>query len=102
MTLDKLDRCLRVREASDAFSGVVRVTVGNDGRFAGAYGFANRVWRARNTLETRFECGLDREALTDVATLQQVARHPDESASGYLVLRVVQRQPRSPGWSSWS
>ena len=75
--------------------------VGDDGRFAGAYGFANRVWRARNTLKTRFECGLDREALTDVTTLQEVARHPDESASGYLVLRVVQRQPRSPGWSSW-
>jgi len=42
MTLDKLDRCLRVREASDAFSGVVRVRSVTTDRFAGAYGFANR------------------------------------------------------------
>ena len=74
MTVESLHRYLRDLEASDAFSGVVRVTVGEDERFAGAYGFASRSWGERNTLDTRFDTASITKLFTAVATLQQVDR----------------------------
>lgn len=72
MTVENLRRYLRRLEASEAFSGVVRVTVGDDTRFVGAYGFASRSWRVRNTLDTRFDTASITKLFTAVATLQQV------------------------------
>ncbi len=72
MTLEMLDRYLRDLEANDAFSGVVRVTVGEDERFSGAYGFASRAWGARNTMDTRFDTASITKLFTAGAALQQV------------------------------
>jgi len=91
-----VDRYLRGREAIDAFSGVVRVTVGGDERFAGAYGFASRSWRVRNTLDTRFDTASITKLFTAVATLQQVdagAFGLDTSAVGYLGLEGTAISP---------
>ena len=51
---------------------MVRVTVGDDERFAGAYGFASRAWGVRNTLDTRFDTASITKLFTAVACLQQV------------------------------
>ncbi len=76
-------------QASEAFSGVVRVTVGDHERFAGAYGFATRAWRARNSTDTRFDTASITKLFTAVATLQQVDRGAfglETPATGYLGL----------------
>ena len=89
MAFEQLNRYLRDLEASDAFSGVVRVTVGEDERFAGAYGFASRAWGVRNTLDMRFDTASITKLFTAVATLQQVdagAFGLETSAVGYLGL----------------
>ena len=96
MARESLSEYLRRREASDAFSGVVRVTVGEDERFAGAYGFASRAWRAPNTLETRFDTASTTKLFTAVAALQQVdagAFGLDKSAIGYLSLEGTAISP---------
>ncbi len=96
MTLEQLDRYLRRLEASEAFSGVVRVTVGDEERFAGAYGFASRSWRSRNTMETRFDTASITKLFTAVATLQQVdagAFGLETSAVGYLGLEGTAISP---------
>jgi CubicO group peptidase (beta-lactamase class C family) len=72
VTPEAFERHLRDLEAADAFSGVVRVTVGSEERYAGAYGFASRAWRVPNTLETRFDTASITKLFTAVATLQQV------------------------------
>jgi len=96
MAVEILDRYLRDLEANDAFSGVVRVTVGEDERFSGAYGFASRAWRVRNTLETRFDTASITKLFTAVAALQQVdagAFGLETSAIGYLGLEGTAISP---------
>jgi CubicO group peptidase (beta-lactamase class C family) len=96
MTLDSLDGYLRDREAADAFSGVVRVTVGGTERFAGAYGYASRAWRVRNTLDTRFDTASITKLFTAVATLQLIdagAFGLETSAIGYLGLEGTAVSP---------
>lgn len=96
MTPEALDRHLRDLEASDAFSGVVRITVGGDARFAGAYGLASRAWGVRNTLDTRFDTASITKLFTAVATLRQVdagAFGLDTSATGYLGLEGTAISP---------
>ena len=68
----RLDLFLRDLEAKDAFSGVVRLTVGSDERFAEAYGLASRAWGVRNTLETRFDTASITKLFTAVAALRLV------------------------------
>jgi CubicO group peptidase (beta-lactamase class C family) len=84
-----LDGYLRGLAEEEAFSGVVRVTVGDGERFAGAYGFASRAWGVPNTLDTRFDTASSTKLFTAVAALQQVdagAFGLDTSAIGYLGL----------------
>ena len=91
-----MDPYLRDLEAIDAFSGVVRVTVGDDERFAGAYGFASRAWQVRNTMDTRFDTASITKLFTAVATLQQVdagAFGLETSAVGYLGLEGTAISP---------
>lgn len=90
MTAADLDRYLRDRAAADAFSGVVRVTVGGAERFAGAYGWASRAWRVPNTLDTRFDTASITKVFTAVSALQQVdagAFTLDTPVTGYLGLQ---------------
>ena len=96
MTREAFERYLRDLEAGDAFSGVVRVTVRGEERFAGAYGFASRAWRAANTLETRFDTASITKLFTAVATLQQVdagAFGLETSAMSYLGLEGTAISP---------
>jgi len=96
MTPGMLDRYLRGLEASDAFAGVVWVTVGGDERFAAAYGLASRAWGVPNTLDTRFDTASTTKLFTAVATLQQVdagAFGLDTSAIGYLGLEGTAISP---------
>ena len=89
MTAETLERYLRGLEADDAFSGVVRITAGDDERFAGAYGFASRAWHVPNTLATRFDTASITKLFTAVAALQQVDRGVfalDTPVIGYLDL----------------
>jgi CubicO group peptidase (beta-lactamase class C family) len=94
--VEDLDRYLRRLEASDAFSGVVRVTVGDEERFAGAYGFASRAWRVPNAMDTRFDTASITKLFTAVATLRQVdegAFGLDTRAIGYLGLEGTAISP---------
>lgn len=61
-------------ENRDAFSGVVLVTRGRLQLFAGAFGYASRPWRVRNTLDTRFDTASITKLFTAVATMQLVDR----------------------------
>ena len=96
MTPGELDRYLQDLAAGDAFSGVVRVTVGADERFAGAYGLASRAWGVPNTLDTRFDTASTTKLFTAVAALQQVdagAFGLDTGATGYLGLEGTAISP---------
>lgn len=93
---EDLDRHLRGREATDAFSGVVRITAADEERFAGAYGFASRAWRVPNTMDTRFDTASTTKLFTAVATLQQVDAGSfdlETSAIGYLSLEGTAISP---------
>jgi len=59
-------------EAQDKFSGVVLITQGDTERFAGAYGYASRAWKAPNTLEMRFDTASITKLFTAVAILQLI------------------------------
>jgi len=96
MAFDNLDDYLRHREAGDAFSGVVRITVGVDERFAGAYGLASRAWGVPNTMATRFDTASTTKLFTAIATLQQVdagAFDLDTGVIGYLGLEGTAISP---------
>ena len=96
MTPGELDDLLRDLAARDAFAGVVRVTVGGDERFAGAYGLASRAWGVPNTLETRFDTASITKLFTAVAALQLVdagALEMETSVVGYLGLEGTAISP---------
>ncbi len=68
----ELSTYLEERTAADQFAGVVRITQGDEIRFAGAYGYASRAWQVPNSLETRFDTASITKLLTAVATLQLI------------------------------
>lgn len=70
----KLEHYFQELEEQERFSGVVSITQGNLQRFAGAYGYASRSWRVRNTLDTRFDTASITKLFTAVATLQLIDR----------------------------
>lgn len=67
-----LDRYFQELEKQDKFSGVVLVTQGRSQLYAGAYGYATRPWKIRNTLAMRFDTGSITKLFTSVATLQLI------------------------------
>ena len=94
--LAALDGHLRDLARADKFSGVVRVSRGDDASFAGAYGLASRAWRVPTELDTRFDTASITKLFTAVATLQQVdagAFSLDESVTGYLGLMGTRIAP---------
>ncbi len=72
--------------AQDKFSGVVRITQGEQELWSGAYGYASRAWQVPNTLDTRFDTASITKVFTAVAALQLVDQ-------GKLALdtRVIER-----------
>jgi len=52
---DKLDSYFQELASRNKFSGIVRVTQGEQELFSGAYGYAGRVWKVPNSIPTRFD-----------------------------------------------
>jgi CubicO group peptidase (beta-lactamase class C family) len=71
---DELDRYFQELEQQDKFCGVVLVTQGDAQLYAGAYGYASRPWRIRNTLDMRFDTASITKLFTSVAVLQLIDR----------------------------
>jgi CubicO group peptidase (beta-lactamase class C family) len=75
MTLSEhLPPYLQSLEIQDAFSGAVMIKQGDAEVFAGAYGYANRAWGVRNTLDMRFDTASITKLFTAVSILQLVER----------------------------
>lgn len=72
MDMNELTTYFAERTAQEQFSGVVRITQGNEVLFAGAYGLASRTWQVPNTMTTRFDTASITKLFTAVATLQLV------------------------------
>lgn len=72
--INELVQYFQTLEARDEFSGVVLVTQGDVSLYTGAYGYASRAWRIRNTMETRFDTASITKLFTSVATLQLIDR----------------------------
>jgi CubicO group peptidase (beta-lactamase class C family) len=59
-------------EANQQYSGVALITCGERRLFRGAYGYASRAWKIRNTLETRFDTASLTKLFTAAAVLQLI------------------------------
>jgi CubicO group peptidase (beta-lactamase class C family) len=70
--LNELRSYFRELEKDDKFSGVVWITQGDAPLFTGAYGYASRSWKVKNTLNTRFDTASMTKLFTAVATLQLI------------------------------
>lgn len=57
---------------NEAFSGAVLVAEGEDVLFQDAVGYANREWRVKNEIETKFSLGSMNKMFTAVAALQLI------------------------------
>lgn len=91
-----LDPYFRELAEQARFSGVVRITQGEQELFADAYGYASRAWKVPNTLEMRFDTASITKVFTAVATLQLIERGLlsfDTSVIDLLQLRGTQISP---------
>jgi CubicO group peptidase (beta-lactamase class C family) len=90
MTFQKsLDQYFHELEEREKYSGVVLITQGKTTLYAGAYGYASRSWKIKNTLDTRFDTASITKLFTAVATLQlidQCAFSFDTSVIDFLEL----------------
>lgn len=94
---NELDPIFRELENLEEFSGVVLITRGGEELFSGAYGYASRAWKVRNTLDTRFDTASITKLITTVAILQLIERGLlgfDTSASDYLGLQGTKISPQ--------
>ena len=67
-----LDQYFRELEDLDKYSGVVLITQGKSTLFSGAYGYASRPWKIKNTLDMCFDTASITKLFTSVATLQLI------------------------------
>jgi CubicO group peptidase (beta-lactamase class C family) len=67
-----LNQYFRELEQQERFSGVVLVTRGESRLYTGAYGYASRAWKIRNSLDTRFDTASVTKLFTSVAVLQLI------------------------------
>ncbi len=58
----------------DAFSGSVLVAKGNDVIFKGSVGYANRTWKIKNNIDTKFSLGSMNKMFTAIAALQLIEK----------------------------
>jgi CubicO group peptidase (beta-lactamase class C family) len=72
--LTELTRYFQDLESQDTYAGVVLITRGDAEICSGAYGYASRAWKVRNTLDTRFDTASITKLFTAVATLQMIDR----------------------------
>lgn len=69
---DRLNQLLYELARAERFSGVVLIQRDDQQLFAGAYGFANRTWKVRNQIDTRFRIGSISKMFTAAAVLQLI------------------------------
>jgi CubicO group peptidase (beta-lactamase class C family) len=67
-----LDQMFQELEDKDQFSGVVLVTREETELYSGAFGYASRAWKIRNTLDVRFDTASITKLFTTVAILQLI------------------------------
>jgi CubicO group peptidase (beta-lactamase class C family) len=67
-----LRRLFQELEEQNKFSGVVLITQGEVELFSGAFGYASRSWKIRNTLDMRFDTASITKLFTTVAILQLI------------------------------
>jgi len=73
MTINEtLDQYFTELEEQDKFSGVVLITRGETELYSGAFGYASRAWKIRNTLDMRFDTASVTKLFTTAAILQLV------------------------------
>jgi CubicO group peptidase (beta-lactamase class C family) len=68
----ELDQYFLQLERENKFSGAVLMTLGDQVLFSGAYGYASRNWKVRNTLDIRFDTASITKLFTAVAALQLI------------------------------
>ena len=69
---DRVAQVLADKSRQHAFSGAVLIKQGEEELFKAAYGYANRSWRVKNQLDTRFRVASVSKMFTAVAVLQLV------------------------------
>ena len=70
--ISTLDHYFQGLEQEDIFSGVALITKGQSNLYRGAFGYASRSWKVRNTLDTRFDTASVTKLFTSLATLQLI------------------------------
>ena len=68
---ESVNRLLADKNREERFSGVVLIQRDEDVLFEAAYGYANRSWKVKNRMDTRFRIGSSK-MITAVAVLQLV------------------------------
>lgn len=68
----KMDNYIQYLENEELFSGVVLITQGESSLYTGAFGYASRSWKVKNSLGTRFDTASITKLFTSVATLQLI------------------------------
>lgn len=84
-----LNQLFQELEENDKFSGVVLITKGETELYSGAFGYASRTWKIRNTLDIRFDTASITKLFTAVAILQLIDKELltfETSAIEYLGL----------------
>ena len=69
---DRLNQLVADRSQKEEFSGVVLIQRGEDTLFEAAYGYANRSWKVKNRVDTRFRISSPTKMFTAVAVLQLI------------------------------
>jgi len=72
MLNNKLNSLLEEKYTNNQFSGVVLIRRDNETLFSQAYGYANRAWKVKNTLETKFRIASISKMFTAVSILQLI------------------------------
>ena len=70
--LSELRQYFQELEEQDRFSGVVLIIRGSLEVYSGAYGYASRAWKIKNTLDTRFDTASITKLFTAAAVLQLI------------------------------
>jgi len=94
--LNQLDAYFRDLAARDVYSGVVLITRGAEPLFSGAYGYASRFWKVKNTLATRFDTASITKLFTAVATCSWLTRVFSRSTRAWSI-SWRSNTPRLPG-----
>jgi len=69
---ETLNQYFQDLEVKDEFSGVVLITRGESDLYSGAFGYASRGWKIKNTLDTRFDTASITKLFTTMAVLQLI------------------------------